>query len=222
MAKNETLKPPSTQWEKQLFSCEAHGHRVTGIDCDTYFKTGRGCPPGPCALRDRMRDRCAALAKTAAVKDAADASTEIPDSQIQTTGNPSKKTKHCRACGIDLPVNDFSRHARTKDGYANICKICHGSKISAASKKKTSPTQDSQVQAKKPAPVKVPATPGRLVTTPDTLAGPTRASISLDFTDHPDLLAELEASARVDFRDPANQVLAILNRTFKGGARHAA
>ena len=38
------------------------------------------------------------------------------------------QTKVCKACGRELPVSQFGKHARTKDGYQPICKECKSEK----------------------------------------------------------------------------------------------
>jgi hypothetical protein len=49
-------------------------------------------------------------------------------------GSTLPKTKKCAECNIIASDETeierfFNKHARTKDGYANICKLCHGKKI---------------------------------------------------------------------------------------------
>ena len=34
------------------------------------------------------------------------------------------KTKFCASCGRELPLEDFARHGKTKDGYAHECREC--------------------------------------------------------------------------------------------------
>lgn len=34
------------------------------------------------------------------------------------------KTKVCSRCGRELPISDFGRHARTKDGLQPMCREC--------------------------------------------------------------------------------------------------
>lgn len=34
------------------------------------------------------------------------------------------KTKTCSCCGKEKPLNEFRRHHRTADGYANVCNEC--------------------------------------------------------------------------------------------------
>lgn len=34
-------------------------------------------------------------------------------------------TKKCTKCGRELPLGDFYRNNRTKDGYTYYCKTCH-------------------------------------------------------------------------------------------------
>lgn len=45
----------------------------------------------------------------------------------------SVQTKVCKKCGRELPVDQFGKHARTKDGLQPLCKDCR----SAAVKGKT-------------------------------------------------------------------------------------
>lgn len=35
-------------------------------------------------------------------------------------------TKKCKACGRVLPVSEFSKHWKSKDGYRNVCRSCDG------------------------------------------------------------------------------------------------
>lgn len=35
-------------------------------------------------------------------------------------------TKKCKACGRVLPVSDFSKHWKSKDGHRNVCRNCDG------------------------------------------------------------------------------------------------
>ena len=35
-------------------------------------------------------------------------------------------TKKCKACGRALPVSEFGKHWKSKDGYRNVCKSCDG------------------------------------------------------------------------------------------------
>lgn len=34
--------------------------------------------------------------------------------------------KKCKACGRALPVSEFAKHWKSKDGYRNVCKNCDG------------------------------------------------------------------------------------------------
>ncbi len=36
------------------------------------------------------------------------------------------ETKKCKVCGGVLPVSEFGKHWRSKDGYRNICRSCDG------------------------------------------------------------------------------------------------
>ena len=46
------------------------------------------------------------------------------------------KTKVCNCCGRELPVDQFGKHAKTKDGLQPICKECRSKKSKAARVKK--------------------------------------------------------------------------------------
>ena len=35
-------------------------------------------------------------------------------------------TKKCKTCGRVLPVSEFAKHWKSKDGYRNVCKNCDG------------------------------------------------------------------------------------------------
>ena len=45
---------------------------------------------------------------------------------------PIEKTKKCLGCGRTLPLTEFSRHWRSKDGYMEECKECRRRRTSAA------------------------------------------------------------------------------------------
>ena len=38
-----------------------------------------------------------------------------------------EKTKVCRKCGRELPLSEFPKNRRSKDGHHNICKTCKAS-----------------------------------------------------------------------------------------------
>lgn len=42
------------------------------------------------------------------------------------------QTKVCKECGRELPVEEFGRHPRTKDGLQPLCKDCRSKKVKAA------------------------------------------------------------------------------------------
>lgn len=46
------------------------------------------------------------------------------------------QTKVCNCCGRELPVDQFGKHAKTKDGLQPICKECRSKKSKAAHVKK--------------------------------------------------------------------------------------
>lgn len=38
---------------------------------------------------------------------------------------PKLKSKVCACCGRDLPISEYNRHNKSKDGYAYYCKECN-------------------------------------------------------------------------------------------------
>ena len=36
------------------------------------------------------------------------------------------ETKKCKMCGRVLPVSEFGKHWKSKDGYSNVCNACKG------------------------------------------------------------------------------------------------
>lgn len=45
-------------------------------------------------------------------------------------------TKVCAKCGIELPVDKFYKHLRTKDGLQPYCKTCHNAVTTENAKKR--------------------------------------------------------------------------------------
>ena len=50
--------------------------------------------------------------------------------------NRPKATKVCAKCGRELPIENFGRHSRTKDGYQPCCKECLSEQNSGKGKRK--------------------------------------------------------------------------------------
>lgn len=42
--------------------------------------------------------------------------------------NEEIKTKKCIKCGLELPLSEFVKSAKTKDGYQHVCKKCRANK----------------------------------------------------------------------------------------------
>lgn len=42
--------------------------------------------------------------------------------------NEEIKTKKCIKCGLELPLSEFVKSAKTKDGYQHVCKKCRADK----------------------------------------------------------------------------------------------
>ena len=45
--------------------------------------------------------------------------------------NANPKTKVCKDCGRELPIESFQRQARSKDGYMHICRECKRKRVLA-------------------------------------------------------------------------------------------
>ena len=45
------------------------------------------------------------------------------------TEKPEIATKVCSKCGRELPVSEFGRHAKTKDGYQPVCRECRSAEM---------------------------------------------------------------------------------------------
>lgn len=42
--------------------------------------------------------------------------------------NEEIKTQKCIKCGLELPLSEFIKSAKTKDGYQHVCKKCRANK----------------------------------------------------------------------------------------------
>ena len=63
-------------------------------------------------------------------------------------------TKVCSHCGRELPVENFGRHSRTKDGYQPCCKECQSEMNKGHKKRK--PFEHNEAPAKPEEPEQVP------------------------------------------------------------------
>lgn len=45
------------------------------------------------------------------------------------TEKPDVVTKVCKRCGRELPVSEFGRHPKTKDGYQPVCRECRSAEM---------------------------------------------------------------------------------------------
>ena len=63
---------------------------------------------------------------------------------FETTPSTPKEiaTKVCRRCHKELPVSEFNRHSRSRDGYQPFCKDCQKEVFHAHGKKKTPARKD--------------------------------------------------------------------------------
>lgn len=53
-----------------------------------------------------------------------------------TINGVDKLTKVCSRCGRELPIDNFAKNAKSKDGRLSICKECRSAAISAGYAKK--------------------------------------------------------------------------------------
>ena len=84
----------------------------------------------------------------------------------QAEPDPAPLTKVCQRCGRELPIENFGRHVRTKDGYQPLCRECL--REANTGKRKRQPWKTAEeVEAEKAAPKKEPKTRGRKVSHPD-------------------------------------------------------
>ena len=67
---------------------------------------------------------------------------------------PQVATKVCSRCGRELPITNFGRHSRTKDGYQPCCKECQ-SEMNKGHKKR-GPFEHNEAPAKPKEPEKIP------------------------------------------------------------------
>lgn len=92
-----------------------------GYEVDEDQKTCacfKAVPPS----RNLPEDQATALPKAA------------PLPKAPTTAAPKEKT--CRKCGRTLPIDQFQRHAVSKDGHLGICKACNRERISESVKRR--------------------------------------------------------------------------------------
>ena len=70
------------------------------------------------------------------------------------TAPPQLATKVCSRCGRELPISNFGRHSRTKDGYQPCCRECQ-SQMNKGHKKR-GPFEHNEAPAKPEEPEKIP------------------------------------------------------------------
>jgi len=44
-------------------------------------------------------------------------------------------TKVCKRCGQELPISEFGKHHKTKDGYQPVCRSCRSKEMKGVSQK---------------------------------------------------------------------------------------
>lgn len=57
----------------------------------------------------------------------------------QMESNTNIKTKVCKECGRELPIESFQRQVKSSDGYMHICKECKTKRVLAGFSKKEEP-----------------------------------------------------------------------------------
>lgn len=55
---------------------------------------------------------------------------------METENRTEIKTKVCKMCGRELPVSEFNKHPKTKDGLQGYCKECSAKYVFATRQKK--------------------------------------------------------------------------------------
>lgn len=61
---------------------------------------------------------------------------------------PDIATKVCKRCHRELPISEFGRHSKTKDGYQPVCKECRSKDMKGVPQKKgkkEEPVEDKSV-----------------------------------------------------------------------------
>ena len=53
----------------------------------------------------------------------------------------------CKRCGRELPVSEFGKHARTKDGLQHYCRECLGKLMRSSRSKKKDAVQDDDTES---------------------------------------------------------------------------
>ncbi len=69
----------------------------------------------------------------------------------ETEMEENKKTKVCKVCGKELPIEMFRRNNKSKDGYTDTCFDCINVKIRAGFNKK----KDAQKKSKSEEPIRL-------------------------------------------------------------------
>lgn len=72
---------------------------------------------------------------------------ENKDDDMPPIYSPTPQTKVCRACGRELPLDAFGKHARTKDGLQPRCRECSGRALKDGRKKTDKEIQNAILMA---------------------------------------------------------------------------
>ncbi len=134
-----------------------------------------------------------------------------PSRQVKDMkSNVKLVVKKCSACNEIKPLEDFPNSKKTKDGKDYLCRACKNERqkiynqnyINKKANKK--PTVRETVKQESDAePVKqLPLKP---------------AIITINFSDYPELLSEITRLAKIDFRTPEFEILAIIDRVLSVG-----
>jgi Zn finger protein HypA/HybF involved in hydrogenase expression len=107
------------------------------------------------------------------------------------------ETKQCKACGKELPLEEFHRHPTKKYGRETICKQCRSkdAKRRNQQRKMTDMAIETASKHRKLKP----------------------SEIIIDFSEHPAVLDALVTSAKIEIRNPEAQALYIIRKALCQG-----
>ena len=60
---------------------------------------------------------------------------QVKDCFVPKTEMEPIATKVCKRCGQELPIAEFGRHSKTKDGYQPVCRKCRSKEMKGVSQK---------------------------------------------------------------------------------------
>lgn len=127
-------------------------------------------------------------------------------------GNPQEKW--CPRCGEIKPIAEYFKNKSARHGVSSYCKVCETSRSAA----------DYQVKRKTRLPRRTASPPngvpdGAAINASQVNTGVSSdRSLTLDFTNHPELLTALESLAKHNFRTPAKQLFFMIQKAVEPSA----